>query len=80
MARQPKKGLGALAPPGMEWQIGKTAASIRFVQDAEAAIEGGEFEPFENAALQAEIDAIKRGDHALSDWLSVDEFLATRHD
>lgn len=32
-------GTGALPPPGLEWQMGKTAASILFVREAENAME-----------------------------------------
>ena len=47
------------------WQIGKSDASIVFVNDAEAAIR----------KLQKRIDQIKNGEINLGYYLAVDDFL-----
>jgi hypothetical protein len=66
---------GALPPPGVEWQIGKTAASISFVNDAERYIVGcnnaDEIERLKKAAQE-----VKEGKRVLDQWLTVEEFLA----
>lgn len=52
---------GALPPDGVEWQVGKTAASIRFVKDAEFAIKH----------LQEMVDKIKSGELYLDNFVDV---------
>jgi len=55
-------GFGALPPPGMAWQMGKTAASILFVNAAESAI----------GWLQSQIEAVKKGEVVLYEEVRVD--------
>ena len=59
------RAFGAKPPPGKAWTLGKTAASIKFVGEAELAMQ----------KLQARIEAIKAGEVVLNDWLSVQDFL-----
>lgn len=65
---------GALPPADMEWQIGKTAASISFVAGAEQYLAAGtntaDAEELEKAVLD-----IKSGTLVLTEWLSPGEFL-----
>ena len=65
---------GALPPPGMEWQIGKTAASIRFVNDTERFLET--YRDTDKAELLREaVRQVKNGELELSNWLSPEEYL-----
>ena len=65
---------GALPPPGFEWQIGKTAASITFVGDAEAFLETC-LDAKKVDLLRQAIDKIKDGSLVLENWLTVDDYL-----
>lgn len=62
IAKNPK---GALLPPGMEWQEGRSAASIAFVSQAERAI----------SLLQQKLEEVKAKKFELMDWLEVRTFL-----
>jgi len=62
MSEGKKFGMGALPPPGLEWQMGKTAASIFFVKEAESAI----------GWLLSQIEAVKKGELVLYDEVSVE--------
>lgn len=53
--------LGAVPPPDFAWQVGKTAASISFVNQAQTAM----------AKLAEEIDLVKRGQWVLADYVDV---------
>lgn len=65
---------GALPPPGMEWQIGKTAASIRFVNDTERFLETCQ-DTDKAELLRGVVRRIKNGELVLSNWLSPEEYL-----
>lgn len=69
--------LGALPPKRSLWKIGKTAASIAFVQEAEAFLEGCA-DPETRNLLEDEICEIKSGKKDLTDWLTVSDFLKSR--
>lgn len=73
MNRQPR-ATGALPPPGLEWQAGKTAASIRFVREASCYIETSSNQG-EITRLQQAIDSIKNGTLVMTEWLTAQEFL-----
>jgi len=66
---------GALPPPGAQWEIGKTAASISFVNDAERYIAN-----CSNAdqadRLKKAVQEVKEGTKVLDQWLTAEEFLA----
>ena len=68
------RNYGILLPPDLEWQIGKTAASIKFVNDALEYIancsNNDEIERLKNA-----MQAVKDGVKELAHWLSIEEFL-----
>lgn len=69
---------GAHAPPGFGWQAGKTAASIRFVREAEAMLQDPSV-VLRREVADALIDyatKVKSGEIELEDWLSVSEFLS----
>jgi hypothetical protein len=70
------KKYGAIPPASAQWQIGKTAASISFVQEAERYI-GSCKNRKETARLKKEIRAIKNGTRVLNDWMTVEQFLAS---
>jgi len=61
----PKMAFGALPPPEMEWQEGRTAASIVFVNQAERTV----------LLLQSKIEEVKSKKLELTDWLEVRVFL-----
>ena len=51
---------GSLPPRGKEWQAGKTAATIRFVDEAEAALEArDDIEDREKHVLRTLVQAMK---------------------
>lgn len=62
-------GLGANPPPNFEWQIGKTAGSISFVNRAQAAI----------LELQAEVERVKKGDVVVTVNLEPSQFLKNKN-
>lgn len=64
--------LGAAFPPGMEWQIGKTAASISFVKDCEIYLQT---HPEAEEKLRPKIDAVKDGKITLTSWKTPEEAL-----
>lgn len=64
---------GAL-PPYRDWRIGKTLATIVFVNTAEAFLLTC-YDPDVSMRLQLEIDRIKLGEVSLREFRSVEEFL-----
>lgn len=70
------KKFDALPPPGVEWQIGKTAASISFVNDAERYIAKRSNLLDEIKQLKKAIQEIKKGKRVLDQRLTVEDFLA----
>jgi hypothetical protein len=68
----------AIAPPHLQWTMGKTAATIRFVKDAEGTIDKNEFlGERERTQLRSRIAALKSGDKA-DDFETVDSWLAAQ--
>lgn len=65
---------GALLPPGMEWQIGKTAASIAFVNETETFLRICE-DVHNSELLRAAVEKVKSGELVLEDWLTPQEYL-----
>ena len=71
---QRRFGLGALPPPGAQWQMGKTAASISFVIDAEKFL--AECKDQEKIKLlQEAVQRVKNSEWILEDWLTAREYL-----
>lgn len=68
----------ALPPPGLEWQIGKTAASIDFVNSAEVFLQTCQDEKKADSLLKA-IQKVKDGSLVLQDWLTAEEYLAQQN-
>lgn len=64
----------ALPPSGMEWQIGKTAASISFVNDAERFISTCQ-DTSKMELLREAIQKVKNGELVLQNWLTAEEYL-----
>jgi hypothetical protein len=71
---------GALAPPDMKWQNGKTVATIAFVNEAEAMMLVAELNDAERRQLQARIWRLKRGDETLTESETFAEWLAQLRD
>lgn len=71
-----EKGTGALPPEDKVWQIGKTAASIRFVGDAEKYLVEHDGETGLDG-LKSAVEDVKNGTLVLQDWTTVEEFLNT---
>lgn len=65
---------GALPPPSLEWQLGKTAASILFVNDAEIFISTCQDEK-KIELLHAAIKDVKSGQLVLREWLTPEKYL-----
>jgi hypothetical protein len=79
--RRPKRVLGANPPEGAEWQLGKTAPAIRFVNEAERFFQMMPEDRYgysEEAVklLRKRIVELKSGEKTLFNWQDVDEFLA----
>lgn len=78
------QGTGARPPAEHAWQIGKTAATIKFVKDAEQYLAtlpvaklafDAEIETERrHDALRAQVTALKSGEVLLSYWTSVEQF------
>lgn len=52
---------GALPPPGREWEMGKTAAAIRFVHDAEAILSESSLSSETSQRLRDWAEQVKSG-------------------
>ena len=66
---------GVLLPPDKRWQIGKNAASIAFVNQAEFFLERELVDKHETTRLREVIEEIKTGKRVLKRFLEVEEFL-----
>ncbi len=69
------RNYGARPPQGAEWQIGKTAASIKFVNDAVRYIETCQNEQDRGKLLGA-VEKLKRGEMVLEASLDPEDFLS----
>lgn len=67
--------LRSLIPPELQWQIGKTAASIAFVRHAEHYIQNELVDKDEIVILQKTIEEIKTGMRIFIRHMEVEEFL-----
>lgn len=67
-------GFEALPPSDLAWQIGKTAASIAFVSNAEYFISNSEDQDKINLLRKA-VDQIKSGELVIQNWLSPEQYL-----
>lgn len=65
---------GALLPPGLNWQMGKTAASIAFVNESDAYMLSCS-DPNSIIALSDAIAKVKSGELVLTEWTSPAEYL-----
>jgi len=66
---------GALPPRGEEWQDRKTAASIKFVKEAEKYIARCSVKDSET--LKEAIERVKSGDLIFLHWITPKEFIRT---
>jgi hypothetical protein len=78
--RRPKRVLGARPPKGMEWVLGKTAATVSFVREAERFLDmcPPDRWGYPEAAvelLKKRVEELKSGDAVLFDRQDVAEFL-----
>ena len=65
---------GAMPPPDLNWQIGKTAATISFVQEAMAyMVDKPRVSPIQ--MLERYVEQLKSGKKQLTEWLTVEEFM-----
>jgi hypothetical protein len=67
--------LGTLPPPDKLWQIGKNAASIAFVNQAEFFIQNEFVDEDERNILYNVIEEIKNGKRVIKKFIEVEEFL-----
>lgn len=61
---------GALPPPGREWEIGKTAASIKYVHSGERILAEGKLSTNTAQKLRDKIEQIKRGEYVVQSYLT----------
>ncbi|MEX2145280.1 MAG: hypothetical protein WD712_02830 [Candidatus Spechtbacterales bacterium] len=64
---------GALPSEDKEWQLGKSAASIRFVKQAEECMNN--CSPENQETLREAISRVKSEDLEFIDWVTPEEFL-----
>lgn len=69
--------MSSFPPPGQEWMEGKTAATVRFVMQAEAALEA---RAAEDAKLRAAVARMKSGEESLTEFENVDDWLERLRD
>lgn len=74
---QARHDTGALPPQDLLWQPGKTAASIRFVNDAQRYVAEGRADAMSAQMLEEAIEAVKTGDRRLQQFLKVEDFLVS---
>lgn len=69
---------GAMPPSDSNWQIGKTAATIRFVQDAMAyMVDKPRVSPIQ--MLERYVEKLKSGKEQLTEWLTIEEYMNSEH-
>ena len=68
------QGTGALPPKGVEWQVGKTAASIKFVNDAHMYI-AHNTDVVLIGALTDAIRKINSGELVMTEWTTPHQYL-----
>ncbi len=66
---------GALAPPALAWQMGKTAGSIQFVGRCERYLAEVKPEPHERGILERAIEQVKAGILVIETHLTVEQYL-----
>ena len=72
---------GANPPPGQEWQIGKTAATIKFVLEAEVEmVRRPDMTNGEGYTLLMLVERLKSGEESLDEEESVDTWLERLRD
>ena len=69
--------MSSFPPPGQEWMEGKTAATVRFVLQAEAALAA---RAAEDEKLKATIERMKRGEESLLEFETVEGWLERLRD
>ena len=60
---------GAMPPPGREWEMGKTAASICFVHDGEAILAESALSSETAQRLRDRVERVKRGDEVIKKFM-----------
>jgi len=72
---------GAKPPAGQEWQIGKTAATIKFVLEAEVEMyQRPDMTNGEGYTLLMLVERLKNGEESLEEFETVDEWLERLRD
>lgn len=72
-----QRGYGALPPPGMEWVVGKTAGSIKFVGQAEAILAQSKLSSETAQRLRDWVERVKDGKDVITESLT-DQQIVTR--
>ncbi len=67
--------LGAMPPPGYEWEMGATAGSISFVRPAERWLDNTEESP-QKVLVQLVVDLIKSHKLVVVKEITIDDFLS----
>lgn len=79
MNENQKFELTALTLPDLVWQIGKTEASVAFVEAVEYRLTQGGLIASHIARLNEAIENIKSGELVLNEWLTVEQFLIGKY-
>lgn len=73
--------MSSFPPTGKEWMEGKTAATVRFVEEAEAALETrADLDEGEVYQLQTHVEMLKEGQTALVEFETLDDWLERLRD
>lgn len=67
--------MGALPPPGSEWVVGKTAASIRFIGDAERILSESKLSSETAQQVRDRIERVKRGEEIITKYISENDIV-----
>lgn len=59
------------------WKLGKTAASIRFVNEAENFMASGNASEDDKQMLREAANAVRSGERVLTSWVTIETFLVS---
>jgi hypothetical protein len=68
-------GMGALPPEGMEWVVGKTAASICFVGDAERILAESKLSSETAQRVRDRVERVKEGKEVIDRFMTEQEIV-----
>lgn len=70
-----ERAFGALPPPGREWEVGKTAASICFVHDAEAILAESKLSSETAQRVRDRVERVRAGDEVITEFMNANQIV-----